>query len=88
MHCRKTPNFTTLHSPHFIMFNREIRSRIDQLRPDPKSRVEGKFCKENSRIENCKLAIMSLYEITGKEKRGGGLESSLENMDNYILLSM
>lgn len=44
---RKAPNMTTLHSPAMLMLKREIRTRIDLVRPDLTSRVQDRIRKDN-----------------------------------------
>lgn len=44
---RKAPNMTTLHSPAMLMMKREIRTRIDLVRPDLQKRVQDRIRKGN-----------------------------------------
>ena len=44
---RKAPNMTTSHSPAMLMMKREIRTRIDLVRPDLQARVQNRIRKEN-----------------------------------------
>ncbi|XP_054708519.1 uncharacterized protein K02A2.6-like [Uloborus diversus] len=47
MQYRKAPNMTTLHSPAMLLMKREIRTRIDLVKPDLHARVQDRIRKDN-----------------------------------------
>ncbi|GFQ76221.1 transposon Tf2-9 polyprotein [Trichonephila clavata] len=55
MQYRKAPNVTTTHSPAMLFLKRDIRTRIDLLLPDLKTRIRDKLRKDNFEFRDGKF---------------------------------
>ncbi|GFR19231.1 transposon Tf2-6 polyprotein [Trichonephila clavata] len=57
MQYRKAPNATTTHSPAILFLKRDIRTRIDLLLPELKTKIQDKLRRDNFEIGNLMLEI-------------------------------
>ncbi|XP_054724307.1 uncharacterized protein K02A2.6-like [Uloborus diversus] len=57
MNYRKAPNLTTLQSPAMLFLKREIRTRIDLVRPNLKQRVEDRIRKDSYHFKDRSFEI-------------------------------
>ncbi|GFR19477.1 uncharacterized protein K02A2.6 [Trichonephila clavata] len=57
MHYRKAPNATTTHSPAMLFLKRDIRTRIDLLLPELKTKIQDKLRRDNFEFRDRKFDV-------------------------------